>query len=277
MYDAFGLALRRDERIVDIFKQTIQRNPEMDLSSIQMALKNQSEWEKTPISELLLSVFADFTPNELTSFQTIQKDGITVSNFVSNNKTIIIDLSAFRELRKKLFVTFVILSKLIHHITYQENFRPKFVYVPYIDVFFDSHFLDMRKTYDKIDIFLRPLVQKGFGLIFSVHQIHNLHTNALLYFNNYIALKTTDKRDIGILKNELNLQELEGQGYYSKSRKHAYQILYLKNLRNKIILTRRDDIDQPFPVLIDWKQIAQCPILPYEEIIKFMKLRLVIY
>ncbi|MFX1420460.1 MAG: hypothetical protein ACFE9N_16265 [Promethearchaeota archaeon] len=270
IYDAFGLALKRDERIVEMFRHTIQKNPEMDLGSIQMQLQNQSEWEKTPVSDLLLSVFADFTPNELTFFQNIQRDGIIASDFVTNSKTIIIDLSVFRELKKKLFVTFVLLSKLIHYITYQEDYHPKFIYVPYIDAFFDSYFLDLRRTYDKIDNFLQPFIEGKFGLIFSAHQIRHLHPNALLYFNNFITLKATHNRDIGILKNEMNLQELEGQGYYTQSRKHAYQKLYLKNLKDNIILTRRSDIDQPFPALIDWKEIDTCPKLPYEEIVKFM-------
>ncbi|UCC19887.1 MAG: hypothetical protein JSV62_01010 [Promethearchaeota archaeon] len=270
IYDAFGLALKRDERIVEMFRHTIQKNPEMDLGTIQMQLKNQSEWEKTPVSDLLLSVFADFTPNELIFFQNIQKDGITVGDFLTSSKTVIIDLSVFRELKKKLFVTFVLVSKLIHYITYQEKYLPKFIYIPYIDVFFDSYFLNLRKTYDKIDIFLKPLIERKFGLIFSAHQIRHLHPNSLLYFNNYITLRATDNRDIGILKNELNLQELEGQGYYTQSRKHAYQIFYLRNLKKNIILTRRDDIDQPFPAIIDWKDIDSCPKWPYEEIVKFM-------
>ena len=270
IYDAFGLALKKDERLVEMFRHTIQKNPDMDLGSIQMALQNQSEWEKTPISDLLLSMFADFTPNELTFFQTIQKDGITVSDFITNSKTIIIDLSVFRDLKKKMFVTFVILSKIIHYIQHQENYYKKLLYVPYIDIFFDSFFLDLKKTYDKVDIFLRPLIEKKFGLIFSAHQIHYLHPNALLYFNNYITLKATHNRDIAVLRNEMNLQELEGTGYYTPNRKHAYQILYLKNLKDNIILTRRADIGQPFPALIDWKEIKQCPILPYEEIVKFM-------
>ncbi|NIU88241.1 MAG: hypothetical protein GWN56_13520, partial [Nitrosopumilaceae archaeon] len=108
IYDAFGVALKRDERTVEMFRQTIQKNPNMDLGAIQMSLQNQSEWEKTPVNDLLLSVFADFTPSEMTFFQTIQKDSILASDFVRNTKTIIIDLSVFRDLKKKLFVSFVI-------------------------------------------------------------------------------------------------------------------------------------------------------------------------
>ncbi len=270
IYDAFGLALKRDERIVEMFRQTIQKNPDMDLGSIQMALQNQTEWEKTPVNDLLLTIFADFTPNEMTYFQTIQKDSIGASDFVKNNKTVIIDLSVFRDLKKKMFVTFVILSKIGHYIQHHEEYYKKILYIPYIDNIFDSYFLDLRRNYDKVDIFLKPFVEKKFGLIFSAHQIHYLHANALLYFNNYMTLRATDTRDIAMLRNIVNLQELEGIGIYSSKRKHSHQINYLKNLKHDTIITRRDDIDQPFPAIIDWKDIQEKSTLPYEEIVKFM-------
>lgn len=268
VYNAFGLALKKDERTVEMFRQTIQRNPEMDLGSINMALKNQSEWEKTPASDQLLTIFADFAPDELNFFK---KDIIIASDFVKNEKTIIIDLSIFKELKKKLFVSFVILSKIIHYITYHDEYYPKILCIPYIDHIFDSYFLDLRRTYDKIDLFFEPLLKKQFGFICSVHQMRYLHANALLYFSNYMTLKATDKRDIAILRNIMNLQEFEGTGYYTESRKHAYQIEYLKNLRSNIILTRRSDIDQPFPAIIDWKDIQKYPTLSYKVIVEFME------
>jgi hypothetical protein len=270
IYDAFGLALKRDERTVEIFRQTIQKNHNMDLGAVQMALQNQTEWEKTPVNELLLSVFADFTPNEMNFFQTIHKDSVVVNDFVRNNKTIIIDLSVFRDLKKKLFVTAVILSKIIHYIQHHETYYKKFLIVPYVDVLFESYFLDTKSTYDKVDKFLKPLVEKEFGLIFSAHQIHKLHSNMLLYFNNYITLRTIDIRDISILRNIINLQELEGMGLYSTKRKHSHQINYLKNLKDNTIITRRDDIDQPFPAIIDWKKLQNSATLTHEEIVRFM-------
>ncbi|MFX0039575.1 MAG: hypothetical protein ACFFCY_04945 [Promethearchaeota archaeon] len=270
IYDAFGLALKRDERIVEMFRQTIQKNSNMDLGAIQMALQNQTEWEKSPVNDLLLSVFSDFTPNEMTYFQTIHKDSIVANDFIRNNHTIIVDLSIFRELKKKLFVSLVILSKIIHYIQYHETYYKKFLIMPYIDNLFESYYLDIKRNYDKIDIFLKPLVEKKFGLIFSVHQIHYLHTNALLYFNNFITLQATNARDIAVLKNVMNLQELEGMGMYSVKRKHSHQINYLKNLKDNTIITRREDIDQPFPAIIDWEKIKGSSTLTYEEIVKFM-------
>jgi len=270
IYDAFGLAFKRKERMVQIFRHTIQKNPNMDLSAIKMALQNQSEWEKTSANDILLGVFADFTPDDLSYFQAIHKDSIVAFDFVKNKKTVIVDLSVFRDLRMKLFVALVILSKIIHNIHYNEHYQKKFVILPYIDNLFESYFLDVLKTYDKIDLFLKPLQNKKFGFIFSAHQIHCLHPNALLYFNNYITLRATNVRDIAVLRNIMNLQELEGMGMYSSKRKHSHQINYLKNLKENFILTRRDDIDQPFPAIVKWEEIQHSSNPPYEEIVKFM-------
>ncbi len=270
IYDAFGLALKRSERMVQVFRHTIQKNPNMDLSAIKMALQNQSEWEKNSANDLLLGVFADFTPDDLSYFQAINKDSIVAFDFVKNKKTVIVDLSVFRDLRMKLFVALVILSKIIHNIHHNEHYQKKFVILPYIDNLFESYFLDVLETYDKIDIFLKPLLNKKFGFIFSAHQIHCLHPNALLYFNNFITLRATDVRDIAVLRNIINLQELEGMGMYSSKRKHSHQINYLKNLKQNIILTRRDDIDQPFPAIIEWEEIQHSSTISYEKIVKFM-------
>jgi hypothetical protein len=270
IYDAFGVALKRDERTVDMFRHTIQKNTDMDLGAIQMALQNQSEWDKSPVNDLLLSVFADFTPNEMSFFHQVHKDSIVASDFIRNKKTVIIDLSVFRDLKKKLFITLVILSKILHHINHHKEYYKKFLIIPYLDHLFNSFFLETKSSYDKIDIFLKPLIEKGFGLICSAHQIHKLHTNALLYFSNFITLRATNTRDIAVLKNILNLQELEGMGMYSEKRKHSHQINYLKNIKGNTILTRRDDINQPFPAKIDWKKIQESPILSYSEIVKFM-------
>jgi hypothetical protein len=270
VYDAFGLALKHDERMVEMFRYTIQKNPDMDLAAIQMALQNQNEWEKSPANELILQIFADFTTQEMTYFQTLQKGGIKASDFVKDRKTVIVDLSIFRELRKKLFVTFVILSKIIHYIHSEGGYHPKFLYIPFIDNIFDYFFLDKRKTYDKIDIFLRPLVERNFGLICSVNQIHNLHNNALIYFNNFLTFRATFNRDIAVLLNVINLQELEGMGVYSNKRKQSYQVNFLKNLKENTILARREDVDQPFPAILDWKDIQESPIMPYSQIIQLM-------
>ncbi|MFX0021532.1 MAG: hypothetical protein ACFE9S_04350 [Candidatus Hermodarchaeota archaeon] len=271
VFDAFGLAFKKDERTVEMFRNTIQKNPDMDLGSIRMALQNQSEWEKSPISDTLLSLFSDFTQDDLTFFQGIQKDSILANQFIQNPKTVIIDLSVLRELNKKLFLTFIILAKIIHYVKNEGDYYEKFIFIPNIDLFFDSYFLDLKRNYDKVDLFLKPLLDNNFGLILSANQIHYLHANFLLYFNNIITLKTTDTRDVSMLRNLMNLQELEGIGYYTRSRNQTYQIRYLKNMKDNEVLIRREDIDQPFPALIDWEDIDGRKQLPYDKIVKYME------
>ncbi|MFX0136970.1 MAG: hypothetical protein ACFFDN_25250, partial [Candidatus Hodarchaeota archaeon] len=271
LYDAFGLAFKKDERTVEMFRNTIQSHPGMDLSAIRMALQNQSEWEKSPINDLLLTLFSDFSQDDLTYFQPVQKDSITTSNFIQTHHTIIIDLSILRELNKKMFLTFVLLAKIIHYIRSVKNYHKKIIFVPFIDNFFDSYYLNLKKNYDKIDLFLRPLIEKDFGLIFTANQIYNLHANSMLYFNNIIALKAIDMRDIAMLRNVMNLQELYGTGYYTSSRNNTYQIDYLKNMKNNEVLIRREDIYQAFPARIDWEEIQKLKPLSHEEIVSFMK------
>lgn len=270
MLDAFGLALKKDERTVEIFQNTIQKNPNMDLGSIRMALQSQSEYEKNPISDSLLSLFSDFTQDDLTLFQPLQKDSIVAFDFVSSNKTVIVDLSVLREMNKKIFLTFVILAKIIHYVKNNGEYCKKFIIIPYIDVIFDSFYLDLKRNYDKIDLFLNPLVQHDFGLIFSANQIHYLHANFLLYFNNLITMRATDRRDIAMLRNLMNLQELHGTGIYTSSRKNTYQINYLMDMKKNEVLIRRDDINQPFPAYIEWEEITKKKQLLYDDIIKLM-------
>jgi len=271
LYDAFGMAFKKDERTVEMFRNTIQSHPGMDLGAIRMALQNESEWEKSPINNLLLSLFSDFSQDDLTYFQPVQKDSIISSNFIQTHQTVIIDLSVLRELNKKMFLTFVLLAKMIHYVTIAENYHKKIIFVPFIDSFFDSYYLNLKRNYDKVDLFLRPLVEKDFGLIFTANQINYLHANLMLYFTNTIALRATDMRDIAMLRNVMNLQELYGTGYYTSTRNNTYQIDYLKNMRNNEVLIRRDDIYQAFPARIDWEEIQKLPPLSHEEIVSFMK------
>ncbi|MFX0142416.1 MAG: hypothetical protein ACFFDN_52735, partial [Candidatus Hodarchaeota archaeon] len=269
MLDAFGLALKKDERTVEMFRNTIQRNPNMDLGSIRMALQSESEYEKTPISDTLFSLFSDFTQDDLTFFQST-KESIVSLDFIKTNKNVIIDLSVLREVNKKIFLSFIILAKIIHYIKNDGEYCEKFIVIPYVDVFFDSYYLNIKRNYDKIDLFLNPLIQHNFGLIFSANQIHYLHTNFLNYFNNLITMKATDTRDIAMLRNLMNLQELRGTGYYSPKRNNTYQIDYLINMRNNEVLIRREDINQPFPAYIDYEEIAEKEVLNYDDIVDFM-------
>lgn len=274
MFDAYGIAFKKDQRTIEMFRNIIRKNPDMDLSSMNLDLQSQRDYEKSPINDSLLSLFSDFSQQDFTFFQSVHGDTtnkIKAYDFVRNNKTVIIDLSILRDLDKQLFFIFLIISKIIHYIKNSENYYSKIIRIPNIDVFFNSRFLDMKMNYGKVNVYLDPLKQHGFGFLFSANQIYYLHPNLLTYLNNIITFKATDNRDISILKSLMNLQELEGTGYYTRSRNQTYQIKYVQSLRNNEIVVRRDDIYQPFPAIIDWDKIKNSDLLSYEDIVHFME------
>jgi len=127
----------------------------------------------------------------------------------------------------------------------------KIIVLPHIDIFFDSFFLDKKVNYGKVDKFLNPLKQKSFGFIFMASQIHYLHTNVFNYFQNFISFKATDARDISVLKNQLKLDQEYGKGYYSNKRKASYQIDYLMDLKPNVVLMKRSNLPQTFPVKLN--------------------------
>lgn len=273
MFDSYALAFKKSERTIEVFRNTIQRNPGMDLSSLNLELINQREWEKKPMDDALIGLFSDFTQQELTFFRSSEEgshDQITSLDFITNNKTIIIDLSSSKDYNKQLFISFIILSKIIHYLNSSNDFVPKILFIPHIDLFFDNNYIEQRRNYGIIDKFLKPLIQSKFGLILSANQIRYIHPNVFNYLQNYITFRATDTRDIAVLKNQMNLQELHGMGYYTSSRKNTYQIEYLKNMRENEIIVKRYDIYQPFPAEIDWDKIKGTPKLEEREILRFM-------
>ncbi|KKN10752.1 hypothetical protein LCGC14_1033450 [marine sediment metagenome] len=275
MFDAFGLAFKKDQRTIDIFRNTIRENPEMDLPSIQLELQTQSKWERNPISNSLLSLFSDFTTQDLKYFKKVagtDQEKIYAYNFVTNEKTVIIDLSLLREANKKIFFSFLILSKIIHYIKSNDDYVVKNIIVPNIDIFFETYYLDQKMSYGKIDTFLEPFNQRGFGMIYLASQIHYLHPNLLTYFSNLISFRATDQRDIATLSTLMNLQE-SGRGMYSPSRQNAYQIEYLKILTSNKVLIKRSDINQSFPALIEWHKLEKSKKMSDAEIVDFMERR----
>jgi hypothetical protein len=88
---------------------------------------------------------------------------------------------------------------------------------------------------------------------------------------NLISFKAADKRDIAMLKNQMNLQELHGTGYYSSKRNTTYQIDYLMNLQDQEVIIKRSDINQPFPGLIGFKEISELDSLSPKDITAYMK------
>ena len=275
MFDAFGLAFKKDQRTIDIFRNTIRENPEMDLPSVQLELQTQNKWERNPISSSLLSLFSDFTTQDLNYFKKAEgtdKEKIYAYNFVTNQKTVIIDLSLLREANKKIFFSFLILSKIIHYIKSSDDYVVKNIIVPNVDIFFETFYLDQKMSYGKIDIFLEPFIQRGFGMIYLASQIHYLHPNLLTNFDNLITFRATDRRDIATLSTLMNLQE-SGRGMYSSSRQNAYQIEYLKVLTSNKVIIKRSDIDQAFPAFIEWHKLERAKKMSDAEIIEHMEKR----
>jgi hypothetical protein len=275
MFDAYALAFKKNERIIDIMRSTILNNPNLDMTSLNIKLINQNIWEKTPGSDVLLSLFGDFTQQDeqyLHISPSKSADAITFQHFINTNKTVIIDLSISNDYTKQIFLTFLILSKIIHYISSVDpkDYFNKILVVPHIDLFFESYWLDKYSDYGKINKFLDPLVEKGFGLVFMANQIHYLHHNILNYCDNIVTFKATDKRDIAALSSTMNLQELEGIGYYSRARNQTYQTRYLMSMKGNEAVVKREDIYQAFPVHIDWADIKSSDILREDEIVEYM-------
>ncbi len=274
MFDAYSLAFRKDQKTVEMIRNTIIRNPNMDTSSLNLGLINQNTWEKSPGSDALLVLFSDFTEQDLPYLHlstSAQTGGVTFKDFINSEKTVIIDLSITNDYRKQIFFVFLILSKIIHYLNSSGEYQEKVVVIPHTDIFFDSIFIDKFTNYGKINKFLDPLIEKGFGLIFSANQTHYLHNNLVSFFNNIIAFNTKDSRDIAAISNVMGLQELQGIGYYSKSRNQTYQFKYLMAMKNNEAVVKREDNYQPFPVQLEWKDIKNSPIMEENELFDYMK------
>jgi len=276
MFDAYSLSFKKHQNMVDMIRNTIMRNPDLDLSSLNLELINQKPWEKNPASDTLLALFSDFTQQdlpyiELSAPSSKQSGSITFKDFISDDKTVIIDLSVSNDYRKQIFFVFLILSKIIHYTNFSDKYQEKIVVVPHSDIFFDSFFIDRLSDYGKVNKFLEPLIEKGFGLILSANQAHYLHQNLVSFFENIVAFQTKDSRDIAAISNVMGLQELEGTGYYSRSRNQTYQFRYLMSMKNDEAVIKRADIYQPFPVLMEWKNIEKSPIMKEDEIFDYMK------
>jgi hypothetical protein len=275
-FDVFALAFKEQKRTVDLLKETISQTEMLTLEDIAL----DQEMEKKLIKHneynsllALLHGFIDwrafFASNSFTSPQEIK-----TIDFITNNKSIVIDLSLLEKMNQKNFISFVVLSKFIHYLQNTDIFYPKIIAIPDVDLFFDGNYIDNYNSpvdFGRINKFIATLLQKGFGFIFSVNQIRYLHSQVLSYFPNIITFKATDMRDIMVLKNQMNLQELQGTGYYSSKRNNSYQIEYLKNLQDNEVIMKRSDIPQPFPGVIDYEDLMYIKPLSRESIVEHMK------
>jgi len=274
-YDVFALAFKEQKRNIDVLKETISKNNELDLSSITLDLQVQQKWEKSYNSNSLLILFKDFMDqSQIFSNKALEyEEDINPLDFLKNDKTIIIDLSILKDLEKKTFISFVIMAKFVHCIENSEDYYKKIIILPHVDMFFDAFYIDNNPgtvNYGKIDKFIAPFLERGFGLIFSCNQIRYLHPHIFNYFHDIITFKTADTRDIAVLKNRMNLQELHGTGYYSSKRNNTYQIGYLMNMREDEIIVKRSDIYQPFPGKVKFGNLTTALPLSHNQIINYM-------
>jgi hypothetical protein len=274
MLDAYAMCFKKDERTIETFKNTILRNPDIDISTLVLDLTTMREWEKSTVTDTLLSFFKEFTPQE-SSFihhkQQNTQDSALAYEFITNDKTVIIDLSEVKDYNKQCYFAFVVISKFIHYLRTGKPYNSKFLIMPHIDIVFDGFFLDKKIQYGKIDKFFDPLVENRFGTIYSASQIRYLHPNVFNYLTNLVTFRATDKRDMAVLNGQMNLESLHGVGYYSTSRNEGFQARYIGNMKQDEAVIKRGDIYQTFPVKFDLEELRNMKPLSWQEIVSYMK------
>ena len=269
--DAYALAFQKSEKEMVIFNSDIKNNPEIDISQLNIELKNELESRRQPMNTNVLYELTEHKDVFFHSSEDNLQNKTDVLTFIQNDKTIILDLSKSNEIKEQLFLAFIIISKIIHFIHEQDEYIPKIIILPFLDTFFDGYFLERHYYKNKVLKFLDPLTETDFGLIFSTEQIHSVHMNFLNYFKNIIAFRTEDNRDINLLKNMLRLDDTHGQGVYSKRRNTTYQIRNLVSMKPDEVLMRRSDLYQSFPVRIDIDNLKHLEPMKHKKIMKFMK------
>ncbi|MFW9951611.1 MAG: hypothetical protein ACFFKA_15965 [Candidatus Thorarchaeota archaeon] len=274
MLDAYAMCFKKDERTIETFKNTILRNPDIDISTLVLDLTTMRDWEKSTVSDTLLSFFKEFTPQE-SSFihhqQLERQDTALAYEFITNDKTVIIDLSEVKDFDKQCFFSLVVISKFIHYLRTGRPYNSKFIIMPHVDIVFDGFFLDKRIQYGKIDKFFDPLFDNKFGTIYSTSQIRYLHPNVFNYLSNIVTFRATDKRDIAVLNGQMNLESLHGVGYYSTTRNEGFQTRYIGNMKQDEAVVKREDIYQTFPVKFDLEELREIKPLSWQEIVSYMK------
>ncbi len=272
IFDVLGLAFRRTEREIESFRNTLTRNSEMDLETLDLELQNQQPWERNPIVDSIMAIINQYTKQTM-SFLNFQKnaDIIGIKDFIDDDKTVIIDLSILKRNEKmQLFAMFAIISKIIHYSENVQNFCKKILFIPHLDIFFNVRHLDREVNTGLIDKFFDPLQECGFGLICSVRHIRDVHPNVYNFLKNIITFKATHNVDISIIKNLFSLQELTGKGIYSGARKHEHQMHYLMNLKPNEVIIKRSDVLQAYPNKLDLKDVKENEPLDYDEIVDYM-------
>ena len=273
MLNAYAMCFKKDERTIETFKNTILRNPDIDVSTLVLDLTTMRDWEKSAVTDTLLSFFKEFTPQESSFIHRQQQDTqdtTLVYEFITNDKTVIIDLSEVKDYDKQCYFAFVVISKFIHYLRTGKPYNSKFIIMPHIDIIFDGFFLDKKIQYGKVDKFFDPLVENKFGTIYSASQVRYIHPNVFNYLDNIVAFRATDKRDIAVFNGQMNLETLHGVGYYSTSRNEGYQERYIGNMKQDEAVVKREDIYQTFPVKFDLGELRDIKPLSWQEIVSYM-------
>jgi len=277
--DIWAMAFKLKKKATETFRTYIKDysleddDKEIDLSAMALDIQTQKNWEKSPYADSIVSLFKDFSEEIIYTSEesTLEGDKIYANHFIQDQDTIIVDLSLLKDLEQKVFIAFIMLAKIIHYVKKFDTFQEKIFFIPNIDILFDNWYLEHSDHlgYGQINKILEPLIQNKFGFVASTNEIRFLHPNTMNYFKNIVSFRATDSRDISALKNYLNLQELHGVGYYSNKRNDSYQIDFLLNLKKGEALVRRDDYNQPFPILInnEWNTINQ---MDYHLIVEYM-------
>ncbi len=245
---------------------------QMDSTSLTLDLEMKNKWDKNYIDKYIASIFTEYTQQTKNTISAIGigEGNINSKDFLKKEKTIIIDLSNLH-LPLSLFAMFVLISRIIHYIQEDRDFTPKLLVMPYVEYFFDKMYLEKFVKPFIIDKFLDPLKENGFGFMFLVNEINKLHPTFFDYIQNFLTLKTVHPNDLKVLKNLLNLQEMQGRGYYTNTRKNTYQIDFLKQLNEDSAIVLRNDLDQPFPVKIDIDFVATEITPNYTKLSDYMK------
>lgn len=115
-YDVFALAFKEQKRNIDVLKETISKNDELDLTSLMLDVETKPKWDKSFYSNSLLLLLKDFTDqSQIFSKSALEdEENINPIDFLKYKETVILDLSILKDLEKKTFVAFIILSKFIH-------------------------------------------------------------------------------------------------------------------------------------------------------------------
>lgn len=279
--DAYSLVFQKDERIMEAFKRSILKlEKNFDINSIKLDIETNPEWNTNPISDSLKSLFDDLSGQEMAFFvnSTQKGDSITAIDFINDDTTVVIDLSILSDVKKKTFASFVITAKILHAIIHSGalnlvgyGIHEKILVIPHIDTIFESYYLEKTNNYGMIDKFLGKFFQRGFGVISSANKASYLHDHAFSFFNNIATFRIYQKQDASQISYIMNFRKVHGSGIYSSRRNETFQVNYMSTMQPYEVVVKRSDINQPFPVELELKEIENLKVASQEEIDQFMK------